>query len=164
MPQIIQIVAIDNDNAIGYKNQLLYRLPNDLKRFKELTTGHTLLMGRKTFESLPKGALPNRRNLVLSKTLTTPYPSTELFSSVEEALKACSKDERVFVLGGAEIYKQTFDLSTEMEITEIHSSVEQADAFFPAFDKNEWIEEKRISHPIDEKHAFSFDYVTYKRK
>ena len=164
MTQIIHIVAIDKDFAIGNKNQLLYRLPNDLKRFKELTTGHTLIMGRKTFESLPKGALPNRRNIVLSTTLSEPYPSTELFRSIEEALQNCATDEKVFVMGGETIYKQTIDMATQLEITEIDSSVDEADAFYPLFDKSEWIEEKRISHPIDEKHAFAFDYVTYVRK
>lgn len=164
MTQIIHIVAIDKDYAIGNKNQLLYRLPNDLKRFKELTTGHTLIMGRKTFESLPKGALPNRRNIVLSKTLTVPYPSTELFSSIEEAIQHCARDEKVFVMGGEAIYKQTIDMATQLEITEIDSSVDEADAYYPKFDKNEWIEEKRITHPIDEKHAFAFDYVSYVRK
>lgn len=164
MTQIIHIVAIDKDYAIGNENKLLYRLPNDLKRFKELTTGHTLIMGRKTFESLPKGALPNRRNIVLSKTLSEPYPSTELFHSIEDALKSCTADEKVFVMGGETIYKQTMDIATQLEITEIDSNVDKADAFYPQFDKVEWVEEKRISHQADDKHAFAFDYVTYMRK
>ena len=105
MPTITLIAAIDRNYAIGNNNQLLYRLPNDLKRFKELTTGHTLIMGRKTFESLPKGALPHRRNIVLSKTLTTAYPNTELFDSLETALKHCVNGEKVFVMGGERVYK-----------------------------------------------------------
>lgn len=161
MPKIIHIVAIDQDNAIGYKNQLLYKLSNDLKRFKELTTGHTIIMGRKTFESLPKGALPNRRNIVLSKTIKTAYPSTELYDSIQEALANCDEDEVVFIMGGETIYRQTLELADCLEITEINSRVENADAFYPQIDKSKWKETKRIAHPIDEKHAFSFDYVTY---
>ncbi|MGL5260906.1 MAG: dihydrofolate reductase [Bacteroides sp.] len=164
MPTITLIAAIDRNYAIGNKNQLLYRLPNDLKRFKELTTGHTLIMGRKTFESLPKGALPHRRNIVLSKTLTTAYPNTELFESLETALKHCASDEKVFVMGGERVYKDTLALAHVLELTEIDSEVKQADAYFPVFDKKEWIEQKRITHPADDKHAFDFYYVTYVKK
>lgn len=164
MPKITLIAAIDRNNAIGYKNQLLYKLPNDLKRFKELTTGHTLIMGRKTFESLPKGALPNRRNIVLSKSVSTPYPKTEVFESLEKALAQCSEDEKVFILGGEKVYHQTLSIANVLEITEIDSEVSEADAFFPEINKNVWIEKKRIPHPADDKHAFDFYYVTYMKE
>ena len=164
MPTIILIAAIDRNRAIGYRNQLLYRLPNDLKRFKELTTGHTLIMGRKTFESLPKGALPNRRNIVLTKNKQVAYPKTEIYNSLKEALAACTENEKVFIMGGEKVYQQTIDLADHLEITEIDSEVKNADAFFPAFDSSDWIEKKRVPHLADDKHDFDFYYVTYARK
>ena len=94
------IAAIDRRRAIGYQNKLLFWLPNDLKRFKALTTGHTILMGRKTFESLPKGALPNRRNVVLSSSASLSLPGAEVFHSLEEALASCLPDEHVYIIGG----------------------------------------------------------------
>ena len=100
------IAAIDKNNALGFKNKLLFYLPNDLKRFKALTTGHTVVMGRKTFDSLPKGALPNRRNIVLSRNTQQTFPGAEVYASLEEALKHCSDDEKVFIMGGASVYKQ----------------------------------------------------------
>lgn len=100
------IVATAQNRAIGYKNKLLYWLPDDLKRFKSLTTGHTIIMGRKTFESLPKGALPNRRNIVLSKQESFQAQGTEVFHSLEDALKHCQTTEEVFIIGGESIYRE----------------------------------------------------------
>ena len=102
MSRISIIVAIAQNNAIGLENKLLYWLPNDLKRFKSLTTGHTIIMGRKTFESLPKGALPNRRNIVLTRQEIT-FPGAERYASLEEALKQCKEEEEVFIIGGASV-------------------------------------------------------------
>ena len=99
MNEIIIIAAIDKRNAIGFQNKLLYWLPNDLKRFKTLTTGNTLVMGRKTFESLPNGALPNRRNIVISSNRDLSYANAEIFSNLEEAIRSC-QDEKVFIIGG----------------------------------------------------------------
>ena len=104
------IVAIARNGAIGFKNKLLYWLPNDLKRFKSLTTGHTIIMGRKTFESLPKGALPNRRNLVLSHQDIN-FPGAERYASLESALSHCSLEEEVFIIGGASIYQEAMPLA-----------------------------------------------------
>ena len=97
------IAAVDRHMGIGYENKLLFWLPNDLKRFKALTTGNTIIMGRKTFESLPKGALPNRRNIVLSTRSDTQCPGAEVFPSLEEALKNCAQDEQVYIIGGERI-------------------------------------------------------------
>ena len=94
------IVAIARNRAIGFENRLLYRLPDDLKRFKALTTGHTIIIGRKTFESFPKGALPNRRNIVLSKNKAAVFPGAETFSSLQEALSHCKEEEEIFIIGG----------------------------------------------------------------
>ena len=100
------IAAVDRKRGIGYQNRLLFWLPNDLKRFKALTTGNTIIMGRKTFESLPKGALPNRRNVVLSTQKDLICPGTEVFPSLEEALSSCQPDEHVYIIGGASVYRQ----------------------------------------------------------
>ena len=99
------IAAVARNHAIGYQNKLLYWLPNDLKRFKALTTGHTIIMGRRTFESLPKGALPNRRNIVLSRTQTH-FDGCDSFTSLDEALAHCAADEDIYIIGGAHVYQQ----------------------------------------------------------
>ncbi len=163
MPRLTLIAAIDRNYAIGYKNRLLYKLPNDMKRFKEITTGHTVLMGRKTFESLPKGALPNRRNIVLSTSLKKAYPDTEIYSSVAEALSHCDIEEEVYVMGGEMVYKECISLADTLQLTEIESEVKQADAFFPEFNKAEWDIIDKLTHPLDEKHKIEFSYITYKR-
>jgi len=103
--QINIIAAVARNKAIGYQNKLIYWLPNDLKRFKALTTGHTIIMGRNTFLSLPKGALPNRRNVVLSTTQTV-FPGCECFSSLHDALQSCSVDEDIYIIGGAKLYNE----------------------------------------------------------
>ena len=100
------IVAIARNRAIGFENRLLYRLPDDLRRFKALTTGHTIIMGRKTFESFPKGALPNRRNIVLSKNKAAVFPGAETFSSLQEALSHSKEEEEIFIIGGESVYKE----------------------------------------------------------
>ena len=105
------IVAIARNRAIGFENRLLYRLPDDLKRFKALTTGHTIIMGRKTFESFPKGALPNRRNIVLSRNKAAVFPGAETFSSLQEALSHCKEEEEIFIIGGESVYKEALPLA-----------------------------------------------------
>ena len=102
------IVATDKNMAIGYQNKLLFWLPNDLKRFKELTTGNTIIMGRNTFLSLPKGALPNRRNIVLSTRKDASFPGAETYASLEEAIKGCKEDEKIYIIGGASVYIYIF--------------------------------------------------------
>lgn len=163
MPSITLIAAVDKNRAIGYQNKLLYRLPNDLKRFKEITTGHTVIMGRKTFLSLPKGALPNRRNIVLSRTLKEAYPNTEVFPSLVEALNKCNRNEKVFIMGGEMLYKEGLDIANELLITEIDSTVEKADAFFPKFKRSEWDIIDIENHPADETHSFDFSYIKYRK-
>lgn len=155
------IVAINEANAIGYKNALLYNMPNDLKRFKELTTGHTIIMGRKTFESLPKGALPNRRNIVISRNASAEFKNAECFISLEKALKNCENEEEVFIIGGASIYNEAMKLADRLYITLIHDSQQEADTFFPAIDTNIWKTKKRDDHPSDEKHLFSYSFIDY---
>ena len=164
MKEISSIVAIAQDHGIGKDNQLLYWLPNDLKRFKALTTGNTIIMGRKTFESLPKGALPNRRNVVLSRQQGLTFEGAEIFPSLEEALKHCGADEKVFIIGGASVYQEAMPFCTHLHITEIADNSKEADAFFPTISKDEWEEIGREEHGTDEKHAYAYAFVDYKRK
>ena len=123
------IVAIAENGAIGYKNELLYRISADLKRFKALTTGHTVLMGRKTFLSLPKGALPNRRNVVLTRDSSIQFEGAETFTSIDSVLASVREDEQLFIIGGAEIYKQTMAIADKLEVTLVHDVPSEADAY-----------------------------------
>lgn len=154
------IAAVAKNRAIGYKNKLLYWLPNDLKRFKTLTTGHTIIMGRKTFESLPKGALPNRRNVVLSRS-EKEFPGCEVFPSLKEALKHCQPDEDVFIIGGASVYSQAMTVADRLCLTEIDDTPADADAFFPPY--GDWNVAEREEHDVDEKHAYRYAFVDYVR-
>lgn len=162
MSKISIIVAVDRNMAIGFQNKLLFWLPNDLKRFKALTTGNTIIMGRKTFESLPKGALPNRRNVVLSSNPATSCPGAEVFSSLTAALQSCN-EEHVYIIGGESIYRQALPLANELCLTEIDASAPEADAFFPTVDATTWHEKSREVHPTDEKHLCSYAFVDYVR-
>lgn len=158
------IAAVDRRMGIGYKNQLLFWLPNDLKRFKALTTGNTIIMGRKTFESLPKGALPNRRNIVLSSHPDTRCPGAEVYPSLEEALKQCEQDEQIYIIGGASVYRQAFPLADMLCLTEIDAEAPQADAYFPEINPEVWQEKSRDVHPMDEKHPCPYSFVDYVRR
>lgn len=156
------IVAIAANQAIGFENKLLYWLPNDLKRFKEITTGHTIIMGNNTYLSLPKGALPNRRNIVLSRSLKE-HPNTEHFHSLNEALKVCSQEEEVFIIGGAMLYNEGIAQADRLYVTYIHDTPEKSDAFFPAIDPMIWKEKSREDHPTDDKHLYSYSFIMYER-
>ena len=154
------IAAVAQNMAIGNNNQLLYWLPNDLKRFKALTIGHTIIMGRKTFDSLPKGALPNRRNVVLSRTLKE-LPGAEVFPDLQTALASCTDSEDIYVIGGESVYRQAMPFANRLCLTEIDSIPEQADAFFPPVDESEWTVVSREFHDIDEKHDYKYCFVDY---
>ena len=156
------IAAVAKDRAIGFQNKLIYWLPNDLKRFKALTTGHTIIMGRNTFLSLPKGALPNRRNIVLSRTVTD-FPGCDVYPSLEEALAHCTKDEDVYIIGGACVYTQALSLADRLCLTEVDDTPKEADTFFPEY-KADWREVAREDHDIDERHAQRYAFVDYVRK
>ena len=154
------IAAIAENNAIGLKGKLLSWLPADLKRFKALTTGHTIIMGRKTFESLPKGALPNRRNIVLSRSKKD-FTGAEKFASLQEALAACDGSEDIYIIGGASVYAEALPLANRLCLTEVHDTPKEADAFFPDFKRDEWVVAFREEHEPDEKHAQSFTFIDY---
>ena len=155
------IAAVAKNRAIGYKNKLIYWLPNDLKRFKALTTGHTIIMGRNTFLSLPKGALPNRRNIVLSRTQKD-FPGCDTYPSLEEALKHCTPEEDIYIIGGASVYQQALPIAARLCLTEIDDTPAEADTFFPPYD--EWKEESREDHPKDERHDYPYAFVDYIRQ
>ena len=157
------IAAIAENNAIGLKGKLLYWLPADLKRFKALTTGHTIIMGRKTFDSLPKGALPNRRNVVLTRSKKD-FLGAESFSSLQEALASCGAEEEVFIIGGASVYAEALPLANRLCLTEVHDTPQEADAFFPAFNRDEWEVAFLEKHEKDEKHTQDFDFIDYVKK
>ena len=157
------IAAIAQNNAIGFENKLIYWLPNDLKRFKALTTGHTIVMGRKTFESLPKGALPNRRNMVLTRQTDFTAPGIEVFHSLKEALDACLPDEEIYIIGGESLYREALPLADRLCLTHIEDTPEQADAFFPEIDKHVWKAEQEEAHDTDEKHQFRYRFTDYIR-
>lgn len=156
------IAAVAKDRAIGFQNKLIYWLPNDLKRFKSLTTGHTIIMGRNTFLSLPKGALPNRRNIVLSRTVTD-FPGCDVYPSLEEALAHCAKDEEVYIIGGASVYTHALSMADRLCLTEVDDTPKEADTFFPEY-KADWREVAREDHDIDERHAQRYAFVDYVRK
>jgi len=154
------IAAVAKNRAIGFENKLIYWLPNDLKRFKALTTGHTIVMGRNTFLSLPKGALPNRRNIVLSRTQKA-FPGCETFASLKEALKHCSPEEDIYIIGGASVYKQALPLADRLCLTEVDDTPLQADTFFPPYE--DWQEVWREDHETDERHNYRYAFVDYER-
>ena len=155
------IAAVARNRAIGHNNKLLYWLPNDLKRFKALTTGHTIILGRRTFESLPKGALPNRRNVVLSRG-DGEFPGCDKYSSLEEALNNCKADEDVFIIGGASVYEQAMKYADRLLLTEIDDTPQEADAFFP--DYSDWTLMNKENHQKDEKHLFEYSFTDYERR
>ncbi len=132
------IAAIARNRAIGLHGHLLYRLPADMRRFRELTTGHTVVMGRRTFESLPKGALPDRRNIVLTRDAAYTAPGIETFASMEDALKACGGDAEVYIIGGESVYAAAMPLAQRMLLTEVDDVPAAADAFFPEWDASQW--------------------------
>lgn len=134
---VINLIAcIDKNGGIGYQNRLLFHIKKDMERFRLITTGHTIVMGRKTYDSLPNGALPNRRNIVISKQ-DIHLAGCEVYHSVEEALQVCQEEE-VFVIGGASIYEQTIKLAHRLYLTIVDHTAANVDATFPSFDKKEW--------------------------
>lgn len=159
MLSIIACISKDN-RAIGYQNRLLYHLPSDMVRFRELTTGHTIVMGRKTFESLPNGALPHRRNIVVSRSMKE-LEGCEVYPNLEAALKAAESPQETFIIGGASIYHQTLPAARKLYLTIVDQEPEQADTFFPAINYSAWeMTEKEMRN----ENGLSFSFLTYIRK
>jgi dihydrofolate reductase len=155
------IAALDRKGAIGRDNQLPWHLPDDLKRFKALTLGKPVLMGRKTAQSLGR-ALPRRENLVLTRTGRVPFEGMRAVASLDEAMRLAG-DTELMVIGGGEIYAMTLPLAVRLYLTQVGTEVVGADAFFPRFDNSEWDVTDRIAHAADDKHAYAFEFVDYQR-
>ncbi len=160
--RISLIAALDRNFAIGKGNGLPWHLPDDLRRFKALTLGKPILMGRKTAESLGR-ALPKRRNLVLTRSGCVPFAGMQAVASLEEALHSCAQDAELCVIGGGEVYALALPRATHMHLTHVEVAVAGADAFFPRFDASEWRVIEQASHAADASHAFDFEFRSYRR-
>lgn len=157
------IAAAAENNALGKNNDLLWHLPDDFKRFKQLTTGHYIIMGRKTFESFPK-PLPNRTHVIITRQNKYSVPEGCIVTdSLKKAIAVCPKTEEIFIIGGGEIYSQALAIADKIELTRVHTSLD-ADTFFPEIDLKDWQLVFEEFHPKDEKHAFAFTFLTYQRK
>lgn len=159
---IIMIAAVAENNALGKNNDLLWHLPNDFKRFKEITSGHYIIMGRKTFDSFPK-PLPNRTHVIISRQNNLEKEGCIVVQDLEKALAVCPKNEDVFIIGGGEIYKQFMTFADQLDITRVHDSFD-ADVYFPEIDSEIWELTTEIMHQKDEKHLFDYSFQTFVRK
>jgi dihydrofolate reductase len=158
---ISAVVVVDAHNGIGKNNQLLVHFPADLKRFKKITTGHAIIMGRKTYDSMGR-VLPNRRNIIISRQIDLRIEGAETAGSLQQALDLCNADKEVFIIGGAEIFKQALPLINRIYLTQIHKSFD-ADAFFPEINIEKWNEVEREDFEPDEKTPFSYSFITYQK-
>ena len=159
MLSIIACISQTN-RAIGYQNRLLYHIKSDLTRFRELTMGHTIIMGRKTYESLPNGALPHRRNIVVSRSIKE-MEGCEVYSNLEAALKAAESPQEIFIIGGESIYRQSLHVARKLYLTVVDDAPQQADAFFPEINPEEW---ELIEKEMRNENGLSFSFLTYLKK
>jgi len=155
------IVAIAQNHAIGKDNKLLWHLPNDLKYFKTKTSGHTVIMGRKTFDSVGK-PLPKRRNIVITRQQIK-IDGCEVVSSLEDALALCQTEDEVFIVGGAEIYRQAMAVTDRIYVTIIHQDFD-GDTYFPEIEQSIWKETEREDHQPDEKNKLPYSFITLERR
>lgn len=158
------IVAIAENYAIGKQGELLCHLPADLKHFKEITSGKTVAMGERTFFSLPKHPLPNRRNIVLTDVKDKTFEGAEAVYSIEELCAKVANEEEAFIIGGGMVYRQMMPLADKLYITHIHHSWEDADTFFPEIDEHVWQQVSAEDHEADEKNPYGFTFAEYLRR
>jgi dihydrofolate reductase len=163
MKNISIIVAVDKNNGIGCNNQLLCHLPADMKHFKETTSGHTVIMGRKTWDSLKIQPLPNRKNVVITTQTNFQPENVSVVHSINEAIELCKTDNECFIIGGDSIYKQFIPFSNRIYLTEIHDNFE-ADTFFPILNQEEWILIEQQDFAPDEKNKYAYSFKTLERK
>ena len=163
MKSIQAIVAIDANGAIGRQGDLLCHLPADMRHFKEVTMGHSIVMGRKTFESFPRRPLPGRQNIVITRNAAWQYPGVTVANSLEEAI-AAAQTETVFIIGGAQVYELALPHVDVLHLTLIHARWATADAFFPVLDPSEWQEVSREHPESDHRNAYEFDFITLTRR
>ncbi len=159
---IILIAAVAENNALGNNNDLLWHLPKDFKRFKEITSGHYIIMGRKTFESFPK-PLPNRTHVIITRQKDYAHEGCIVVQNLEKAIEVCPKNEDIFVIGGGEIYSQSIHLADQLDITKVHHSFE-ADVYFPEIDPKIWELTAEIFNSADDKHLYNYTFQTFVRK
>jgi len=157
------IAAVAKNNALGKNNDLIWRLPNDLKRFKEVTLGHHIIMGRKTFESLGK-PLPKRTTIIITRNLNYKVEGCIVVNSLENAIIEAREDDNPYILGGGEIYRQALDYADVLDLTLVHHSFEEADTFFPEIDFSKWTESSREDFKADAQHDYDYSFVRYKKK
>ena len=164
MSIITIIAAIANNNALGKDNDLIWHLPADLKRFKRVTSGHHILMGRNTFESIGK-PLPNRTTVIITRNENYKVEGCIVVDSIEKAIAISKKDEKIFIIGGAQIYKQamTSNLVDQLDITQVHHSFD-ADVYFPEIDAKKWQETSREDFSADEKNKYNYSFISYKKR
>jgi dihydrofolate reductase len=155
------IAAADENGCIGKQNALPWRLRNDLKHFRECTQGKTVIMGRKTHESIGR-VLPNRRNIIITRNATFSASGCDVVSSIEDAFALCALDDEVFVIGGAEIYAQTIEKAQKIYLTRVHAIITDGDAFFPSIDSS-WKEASREEHQKDDENEYAYDFVKLER-
>jgi dihydrofolate reductase len=158
------IAAIGENSELGANNDLLWRLPNDMKRFKELTGGHTVVMGRKTYQSLPKGALPNRKNVVITENLNLKLDDCIIFNNLKDALNHFRDKDEIFIIGGASIYEQAIEFAEKLYLTRLHETFENAETFFPEINENEWIKIEHEDYSKDERHKYFYTFETFIKK
>ncbi len=156
------IVAISDDLGIGKNNDLLWHIPEDLKRFKKLTLGNTVVMGKKTWESLPKRPLPGRKNVVITDIPGEKFDGAVAAYSIDDAISKCGKDEEIFIMGGGSVYRQFMPLSGRLYITHVHRKA-PADVYFPEIDPKVWKPVSKEEFNADEKSDFSYTYIIYER-
>ena len=156
------IAAASTNNVIGFNNKLIWNIPKDLKRFKELTQGHSVIMGRKTFESL-SSPLPNRRNIVITRNKDYSPQGIEVFSSIEDAIYVCKDDLQPFIIGGGEIYSQTINLVDKIELTRVYKDY-QGDAFFPDIPLDKFELTNELVNYLDDDSSTKYSFLTYIRK
>ena len=159
---VIMIAAVAENNALGKNNNLLWHLPNDFKRFKQITSGHHIIMGRKTFESFPK-PLPNRTHVIITRQNDFEHEGCIVVQNIEKALSVCPINENLYIIGGGEIYQQSISFADQLDITRVHHSFD-ADVYFPEIDPEIWELTSETYHSKDERHLFDYTFQTFVRK
>ena len=155
------VIAFGENRGLGFDNKLPWNLPDDLKRFKEITSGHTVIMGRKTYDSIGR-LLPNRKNIIITRDTSYKVEGATIVHSIEDAVKECAGEEETFVIGGGEILKLALPYVNRMYLTHVEANV-PADSFFPEFNPSEWKITSEEFHSKDEEHAYNFTFKVYER-
>lgn len=158
------VVVVDEKNAIGKDNDLLCHLPNDLKHFKQITLNHCVIMGRRTLEAMPNGALPKRTNIVLTRNKDVQFENSVMLHSLEDVWEYCKNEEEIFFIGGGQIFDLVLKDVDKLYLTRIHYTFEDAETFFPEINFEEWELISQEKHKADERHAYDYTFQNYVRK